>query len=231
MSCARCREWILEAALSPDSDEYESALRPELRAHLADCAGCRELLARERALAGRIGAVLRARVAAEPSAAFVAGIRERIAAEPAATPLFGRWQPALAGAMVVMIAVAVWFTAPERVTIPPPPPTESATAVSVPEIAREGNRRRVRERPLQTAPELWAEVIIEPREREGMRWLHAALQTRASRIAAVLAGPGATVEDPLRPLGFPDLQVAPVEIAPMQSGSEAAGGKSQSLEE
>ncbi len=248
MSCAQFRESILEAALTPARDAYESGLRPGLRAHLADCAACRELLAQERALAGSIDAGLRARVAGGPSAEFVARIRQRIGAEPATASWFRRWQPTLAGAMVLVIAVTVWFSAPERIAVPPqqpvsstpqpagpisPRPTESVTTGADQGIRPEASLRPNVARPPQEAqaPELWAEVLIEPREREGVRWLHAALQSRASRIAAVLAGQGATREDPLRPLGFADLQVAPVEIAPMSSGSEAGGGKSVAQQE
>jgi hypothetical protein len=77
VGCDRYRKWIRAEALNSLGPSQQATFR----AHLAQCAGCRESLEIEKRLLGAINRGIEASVTGEPSPDFLARLESRLAAE------------------------------------------------------------------------------------------------------------------------------------------------------
>lgn len=151
MVCTEYQERINEFALagpavvgagadsSANASENATA-HAALQAHLAGCAGCREELARRRALLDRIDFGVAGMVSAEPSPALTVLVRQQIAEGTAASRSFaqrwGWWIGATAAAAAIVIAAIVFAVLPRSPFHPASPQNISsnvpATSAVVP---------------------------------------------------------------------------------------------------
>lgn len=92
MGCEKYSSWMTDAALGALAPGRE----PELLAHAAECAECRDAYEQARRAAELVDRGVESLVSGEPSALFLSRLRARIAAEPA--PTGSRWAAGLLAA-------------------------------------------------------------------------------------------------------------------------------------
>lgn len=227
MSCESYQAWMADAA----AGGLAASRAVELEAHLGKCTRCREAFDRERALFARIDAGLAAQVAGEPSAEFALRVRRRLETEAAAEPARPFvWIPVFAGALAVLLLVAVWVRnrAPAQVdTAQRRPGTASATVEAPSRTAPDtaGAARglpealAVRHPSGRRAPRL--EVLVAREEAQGAAWLYSAMRQRGTTLTAVLAEEAAAQAERAKPIELAALSIAPIEIPPLPKGAEA----------
>ncbi len=114
MGCERYKESVVEAALGAIPPRQ----RAELDAHLTGCSDCRAALERQRRLLTAIDAGLAAQFAGEPSPEFAVRVRQRVEQEQAPGNALQGWIAVAAGALAVLVLVAVWFGRPSPTKVP-----------------------------------------------------------------------------------------------------------------
>ncbi|HKS80495.1 MAG TPA: zf-HC2 domain-containing protein [Candidatus Acidoferrales bacterium] len=231
---AGLKNWMADAALGALSPEREA----DLRAHIEECAACREAFDEARATFSAIDRGIESLVNGAPSAQFEVRLRARLAAEPAPRrfwQLWPAWVPATAGAFAVagLLLVALLWHSPRpasRNTTPPvanrvqpnhatPPAPEPALALNPPasltpvppprhEHAGSPARRVAQRAPAHPAE---PEVLVEPGQFAAIVQYSEALASGAIKGDQVIAA-GRAME---KPLEIKLLEIKPAAIAPL----------------
>ena len=99
------RHWTEDSLMNAVLGEITTAREAELRAHVAECAACREAFAHAKVARAAVDEGMKELVSGEPSANFESRLRARLAAEPAPGRIhqfWPAWAPATAAAFVVV---------------------------------------------------------------------------------------------------------------------------------
>jgi hypothetical protein len=234
MRCESYRDALTEVALG-------SAPSPEVEAHLASCAGCREKLEADRRLLGRIEREITATLDTKPSQGFWFRVGQRASERPRArTSWFPAWALAATAVVVVAVLSARLLQRPEP-PVPASPGREPSEAPSRrPEAARSplgapeaaGSAREAREvarvepRPAArtaaravtartTAPARSSgpEVLVPPGQEALARRLAQAVRQGRVDGESIAAPPVAMAEVPS--LGMSPIEVRPIGVLPL----------------
>ena len=111
MACERFKQAIIEEAIGPGANT-------ELDAHLANCADCRDELARQGELQARIMSGVEALVGDAPSPGLLARVRLQIAAEKA--PRAFPWMRWATAGLAVCAVLVIWYAERPRRPISQP---------------------------------------------------------------------------------------------------------------
>lgn len=222
MACERFEKALIEEAIEPGGNA-------ELASHLANCADCREELARQRLLQERITAGVGALVADGPSPVLLARVRHQIAAERA--PRAFPWLQWAAAGLAIAACAVLWYEFRPQVPVRAPqvqsvqaPAQNSPLTQQVPIVAspvvrqpRSGGRHLVvARRPSNSIPGAVVakniqsqapEVIVPPGQREAVLRLVNALQSGRVDAASLLK--------PAQSGEFALLKIAPIEVKPL----------------
>lgn len=241
MACAGYQEKLIEAALDSESDAAQDAGFVQ---HVGACTACRAELERQRALYARIEDGIGAFVNVSVPPAIAARVRQEISASSSRAFAWGNWgwvsAVGLASAAVVLAFVFRFNVAPQPAqnnhTAIASPQTTPAPAIEVlhPAAGAAATVHAVRPRGIagvhaaaSESPELTAtavtamigpphvQVIVPAGQREAVLRLASALQTGNVDVASILAPPPQSLQ-------AADLQIAPLEIKPLDA-VEAAG--------
>jgi hypothetical protein len=170
MACERYTAGLTDLALGVPAP-------PELDAHLAACAACRDALERERLLVRTIDGALRDGLAREPSPALLARVRQRLG-EPQRSRFFwpARLWALAAAAGLVLVALVLFRPAPGSraprpiaavpAETPAPAPPSTAFVEETPSRPVAPVTALLRRRPARPAA---PEVIVPPGQEEALR--------------------------------------------------------------
>ncbi len=225
MPCEHIKDALVQAAA------LGAPLQDELRAHLAECASCRETFTREQSLFATIDAGLYAATNAEVPPGLLPRVRANL--DEAAAPRLRWLQPLVFASASVALAIAFTFmvwthhTTPEdnakQSPAPPAPvtpkrstpasvPPSNAQTVSIPAGHSHATRNSTFSHPAASSN---PEVLVPPDEGEAFARLVATLNERGN-VAAGLLAPALEKKDAL--VSVDPLQIADIEIKPLESG-------------
>jgi anti-sigma factor RsiW len=222
MGCERYQKQLMDAALGGLVPGREA----ELRAHVAGCDACAAEFERQQQLVLAMDRAIDASAAVEPSPEFTARVRMKIAEQPAPASWFGRWVPAVAGALAVL-ALVVWLIPRADVTPPQPPNSvakvappvtqpPSSASVTPPISKTPGTPRGPRAPVVANARPDLPEVLVPRDQQLGVQWLYEALEKQPVRMGGILAQVAAQTEAATAPIEIQELKIAPLEIRPLQ---------------
>ena len=237
MACAEYQEKLIEAALDAES---EMAREAGFVRHVDGCSACRAELERQRALYAQIEDGIEALVNMSVPNAIAARVRQEIAAQPSRSFLWGNfgWLSAVAvAAMAVLLALMY------RPTVVPPQPAASQTSRNsaqamppapamqasqpaaganvsarqprTPKIAAVHAAALQQPQPSEIAANApigapHVQVIVPAGQREAVLRLASALQAGNVDVASILVPPPQSLQ-------ASDLQIAPLEIKPLDA--------------
>jgi anti-sigma factor RsiW len=217
------KHWPNDSLMNAALGELTPAREAELRAHVEECAACREAFDHAESVSAALDGGLNSLVSGAPSANFESRLRTRLAAEPAPARIsqfWPAWGPAMAAAFVV---VALFLSVlishlPRRASPPqeahvadktPAPPVVRAATPVTPSLPAVPPHSRVAHYAVRAtpAPPAEPEVLVEPGQ------LAAALQfADAIRTGSVNASQLVVINEELsKPLAIKELQIAPLE--------------------
>jgi len=225
------KQMATDAARSAEAPRLGAPrVEPELEAHLAGCARCREELDALRRTLALVDSELHQLVAVEPSLDLAARIR-RAATEDVAEP--GRrtawlW-PALAAAAVLLLAFVVLtrrqVSHPAVATVESPVPLATQT----PQLPGPTTPERApAAQPHRSIPPAEPEVLVPPGEQAALLRL-AALVTRQGAVPPVLSSVNQASPDLALPraIDAESIEIKPLEIVPLDpaetNGTTAEG--------
>ena len=242
MACAEYQEELIEAALDPES---EMAREASFARHVDGCAACRAELERQRALYAQIQDGIEALVNVSVPNTIAARVRQEISTSSSGAFALGNWGWLTAAAITAMaVLLALMF----RPTVAPPQspaiqtsnhpaqvtPPAPAMQASQPAVGPDASVRHARtpkiaavHSPALEPPQLsevavnasigapHVRVIVPAGQREAVLRLASALQTGNVDVAGILAPPPQSLQ-------ASDLQIAPLEIKPLDA-PEGAG--------
>ena len=217
------KHWTEDSLMNASLGELAHAREAELRAHVAECAACREAFDHAKSISAALDSGLNSLVAGAPSASFESRLRTRLAAEPAPARIsqfWAAWVPAtaaafaLASALLIAVhvssvrnrpapAISPTSQASANPSAPDRPSAASASVSSTVAMARPSLQATSRRITRPTRPE----VLVEPGQ------LEAALQfADAIRTGSVNASQLVVINEELsKPLEIKELQIPPLE--------------------
>jgi len=216
----KMKHWTEHSLMDAVLGELTTAREAELRAHVAECAACREAFAHAKVARAAVDEGMKELVSGEPSANFESRLRARLAAEPAPGRIhqfWPAWAPATAAAFALAstLLIAAHVSSVRNRPAPAISPISQASAnPSVPDrpsgasmsstvaMARrslQATSRRIKHR-------AGLEVLVEPGQ------LEAALQfADAIRTGSVNALQLVVINEELsKPLEIKELQIPPL---------------------
>jgi hypothetical protein len=214
------------------------AITPDLEAHLAGCAACRDRLAERQAALGRIDQMLTSHLDVEPSPALRRRVISGVARAESERRRMAPWAAAAALAAGLVMALLAGAFAPRPSVRPPEsssagmvpggpaatatqpnlpvilPSTPRAPATAAPHVVRRGPAPAITPGIAVREPE----VLVPPGQEDALRRFFAGLRDGSAPAPGLLRA-GASVEDSIAPA--PLIEIPLLEAEPLASSVDS----------